>query len=165
MNQLAPFTRYPLRTAAIALILLGIVTAVPKIQTQVTTAQAEQQIRLNSQSQARLTDATTDSKQKFLAARAKLAESRYEAGVIFVVDPNDTSQLTTIIEGKPVAQQGSTIGATLPDGTVVGDVNGNTGIIFGGVVSDLAYTGNQTIVRAAYDRLLNPPTEKTNENQ
>jgi hypothetical protein len=146
------WTRYPLRTAAIAFILLGFVTAVPKLQSQVTTAQAEQQIRLQSQAKNRLDDANNDAKAKYLASKAKLAESRYESGIIFVFDPSNEDP-TTITEGRPVAQKGSTTGATLPDGTVVGDVNGNTGVIAGGVVTDVAYTGNQAIVRAAYDRM------------
>jgi hypothetical protein len=146
------WTRYPIRSAAIAFILLGFVTAVPKLQSQVTTAQAEQQIRLQSQAKNRLDDATNDAKAKYLASRAKLAESRYEAGLIFVFDPN-SDDATTITEGVGVAQKGSTTGATLPDGTVVGDVNGNTGVIAGGVVTDLAYTGNQAIVRAAFERI------------
>jgi hypothetical protein len=154
-------TRYPIRTAAIVFTLIGVFTAIPKMQSQVTTAQAEQQIRLQAQSQSRLMDATNDGKAKYLEARAQLAEDRYQAGVIFVADPNNPDVLTTITEGRPVSQKGSTTGATLPDGTVVGDINGNTGIIAGGVVTDLAYTGNQTIVRAAYDRLINPTKEET----
>jgi hypothetical protein len=150
--NLAFWTRYPIRTAAIAFTLLGCATAVPKMQSQVTTAQAEQQIRLQAQSQSRLADASNDAKSKYLASRAKLAESRYEAGLIFVFDPKNENA-TTISEGVGVAQKGSTTGATLPDGTVVGDVNGNTGVIAGGVVTDLAYTGNQAIVRAAFDRM------------
>jgi type II secretory pathway pseudopilin PulG len=149
-------TAYPLRTGAIALILLGLVTAAPKMQSQVSTAQAEQKIRLAGQYQARLNEAETDYKAQLLQVRARLAESRYQAGVIFVVDPNKPEVPTTITEGLPVAQQGSTTGAVLPDGTIVGDRNGNTGVILGGVVTDVAYTGNPQIVRDAYDQLINP---------
>jgi hypothetical protein len=154
---------YPIRTTSIAVALFGLVTSAPKMQSQLAASQQADQIRLQGQSQARLTNASTDAKAKYSEARAKLAESRYQSGVIFVVDPKDLTRLTTISEGQAVAQQGSTTGATLPSGTVVGDINGNTGIISGGVVTDVAYTGNQGIVRAAYDRMTNPqsPTEES----
>lgn len=154
--QIESLTRYPLRTAAIAFVAIGFVTAIPKLTAQVNSSNRANQIRLDAQSEARTGEAENDAKLKFLQVRDKLAVSRYEQGCLFVSDPNDTSVLTTIEEGRPVGQAGSTTGAKLPDGSVVCDANGNTGIVAGGVVNDVAFTGSNSVAKAAYERFVNP---------
>jgi hypothetical protein len=82
--------------------------------------------------------------------RAKIAESRYQSGLLFVVLLKDTDQFSAIKEGETVVDWASK--RPLTDGTVVGDVNGNTGVINGGVVTDVAFTGDRGIVEAAMRR-------------
>jgi hypothetical protein len=150
------WTQYPLRTAAIACAAIGLVTSAPKITSQIQSSQKAESIRLAGQEKVRIDEAENNNKLKLLQVRAKLAESRYQQGLVFVSDPNNPSVLTTISEGKAVGQAGSTTGATVPDGTIVGDINGNTGVIRGGVATDVAFTGNTAIVQAAYQRHINP---------
>lgn len=97
---------------------------------------------------------------------AVIAEQRYQDGCIMVVASNDQGRLTTLEEGQPVFDSARK-DAFLPIGSVVCDVNGNTGEIVRGdwfdknisstipnqpVVGKMAFTGNREVVDAVMRR-------------
>lgn len=97
--------------------------------------------------------------------RAKIAESRYQAGCVVVVAMNDPSLFTTLSDGQPVIDRARN--APFPVGTVVCDSFGNTAVISPAadgtpVATQLAFTGNRAIVQAAVNGVpaqLNQPQQ------
>ena len=85
--------------------------------------------------------------EKETALADEIAVNRYQNGLVFVVSLNDPNHAVGIIEGEPVVDRITR--QPLADGTVVGDYVGNTGIIKNGVVSSIAFTGNQAVVDEA----------------
>lgn len=82
--------------------------------------------------------------------RAAIANDRYEAGCIFVVLVADTGQAAAITEGASVIDLATR--QPFSDGTVVCDSLGNTGVMGGGVVTQVAFTGDRSVVEMAMDR-------------
>lgn len=104
------------------------------------------QTRINTQ-QAWELKASFQSTEK----QAAIAEQRYRKGCLFVVT-NRTKIQTALTAGKPVID--SARNAPLQPGAVVCDVFGTTGKIVpsenGPVVGEIAFTGDSSIVDAAY---------------
>ena len=85
---------------------------------------------------------------------SKIAIERINAGAIVVVSQADPSKFTTLSEDEPVLDGARLV--PLPDGTFVASTEGNTGVIRGGVVVDVAWTGDPTArakVRAQADAI------------
>lgn len=88
--------------------------------------------------------------------RAKIAVSRYQSGCVMVVASNAPNQFTTLSEGQPVLD--AVRRSPLPVGSVVCDALGNSAVIAPGangqpVATQMAFTGDRAIVKAAMDRI------------
>jgi hypothetical protein len=93
--------------------------------------------------------------------RAKIAVARYKNGAKFVVATANPNQAVAIAEGQPVLD--ATTKLPLPNKTIVADTLGNTGVIINGVVADVAFTGDASIVQEAikasnFNRAAKTPT-------
>ncbi len=103
--------------------------------------EARESIRENNAQVMQLQDAL-----QHQAAMAEIANQRYQTGLVIVVS-QDQQNLVALQAGREVVD--SATGHPLPDGVVVGDHLGNTGIIQDGVVSMMAFTGNRELVNHA----------------
>jgi hypothetical protein len=116
------------------------------------------QIRRNMQDliQTREIIATNSQRQTLLEeqlkseqSQARIAETRYKAGCTIVVSSRLPKNLVTLVEGETVLDR--TTKKSLPEGTVVCDGVGNTGVLVSGtngqppVVKKLAYTGKRQL--------------------
>lgn len=126
-----------------SILLIGALTGTGNMQgsREVASAarQRAQQIRIQE------TEFLFDAKETELASRTAI--KRYQNGLVFVVSTANPNTAIAIIEGEAVIDISSR--EPLPDGTVVGDYSGNTGIIKDGVVSSVAFTGDRQVVQAA----------------
>jgi hypothetical protein len=81
-------------------------------------------------------------------SQKEIAENRLRNGCIIVVAEKNPKFFTSLSEGQPVID--SVRKTPLPPGSIVCDINGNTGKIIetenGPVVSDLAFTGNRKLI-------------------
>lgn len=85
---------------------------------------------------------------ELVKAKAAIAEQRYKDGCTIVVVVNSPRNLATLVEGETVLDRTSK--KSLPAGTVVCDVNGNTGVLAVNtdgvpVVTDMAFTGDRQL--------------------
>lgn len=92
--------------------------------------------------------------QQSLADKATIAEDRFNKGCRFVVAAG-TTQATTLSENQPVRDPARN--APLPPNTVVCSSDGTTGVIMPNeaglpVVSEIAFTGNQEVVKRAMQK-------------
>lgn len=169
MNALLQEHKNELASGVIALILLGI--NLPKIQA-------------NMQHSAKLSEAAKEQqletemlsvKQEEYAARAEIAEGRYEDNAHLILSLGFDGKYTAITEGAPVLKgeyaehyrakmddPSFDWGAVpkshyLPSGTIIGDAYGMTAELVGNpgdvaVARYLARTGNREVIDAAKER-------------
>lgn len=109
-----------------------------------------QQIFLSNEEQSKL-DASLEDK----AAKAKVAEQRYQTGCLIVSSINAPGKLTALTNQAPVVDPITK--APLPIGTVVCDAAGNTAELvqgYGGrsVADRFAFTGNRQVINEALRR-------------
>ncbi len=85
---------------------------------------------------------------------AVIAEQRYKDGAVIVVASNHRDTYTTLSEGQPVIDYARRV--PLPAGTIAADAFGNTCKIIltknTPVCGEMAFTGNQQVIRAALKR-------------
>jgi hypothetical protein len=85
--------------------------------------------------------------QRHLTQMATIAEERYQNGCRLVVAQDNAGQLISLAEGMaivdPITQQ------PLANGTTVCSGSGETGVMSGGLIGNLAITGNQAAVDEA----------------
>ena len=110
-----------------------------QIQLDLAHAEAEQQL-----AQERL---QLELSQAELEAEQPIADQRYLNGCNLVVNTIDPTQYVSLTLGEPVIDMG--LNRPFGDGNVFCDVFGNTGIIKGGVVADMARTGDRQIIQDA----------------
>lgn len=137
----------PMISIGILVFLTGFVMDSPKLLANLQTIQQAQTTRTDGQRQKTLVEAHADNETKLSESRAKLAASRYVKGCIFLASRSQPGRPETVKEGRPVYQNGSA--QTIPDGTTVCDRNGNTGMIQGGVMADVAFTGDRAVINSA----------------
>ena len=106
-------------------------------------SQARETIANNSQEQLLLEEQLAHEQ-----AQARVAEARYKAGCTIVVAVKAAKNLATLVEGETVLDR--TTKKSLPNGTVVCDGNGNTGVLVAGkdgvpVVRQMAFTGDRAL--------------------
>jgi hypothetical protein len=106
-------------------------------------SQARETIANNSQEQLLLEEQLAHEQ-----AQARVAEARYKAGCTIVVAVKAAKNLATLVEGETVLDR--TTKKSLPNGTVVCDGNGNTGVLVAGkdgvpVVGQMAFTGDRAL--------------------
>lgn len=92
----------------------------------------------------------------FEKAQAAIAEQRYQSGCTIVVAANSPRYLATLVEGEPVFDR--TTQKPLPEGTIVCDINGMSGVIVKNlqgqlVVGQMAFTGNRELAQAIVKRI------------
>lgn len=115
----------------------------------INTGEATQRAQLIRQTKAEQNEALDqlELSQKYAEQAAQIAIQRYDAGCVFVVGINQPENAVSVIEGQAVVDFYTL--APIPNGSIVCDFQGNTGVIADGVVSLPAFTGNRAVIEAA----------------
>lgn len=102
--------------------------------------EVKQQIAYQSDKQIKL-----EQQLEFEKQQAKIASARYENGCLpSVIGNYPDVQYVSIYEGQVLSDRRTN--KPLPNGTVVCDGQGNTGVVQGGEVSQIAFTGNRDLI-------------------
>ncbi|MBD2254636.1 hypothetical protein [Nostoc parmelioides] len=100
----------------------------------------KEQIANQSQKQTKL-----EQQFQFEQEQAKIADARYKLGCLPIVATQYPHRYVTLVEGQILTDR--ITGRILPQGTVVCDANGNTGVIGeDGAVSEIAFTGDRDMI-------------------
>lgn len=108
--------------------------------------------------------------------QAKVANQRYEQGCLVIASPNTYTngnqeqkfKFVSIVPDLEIRDR--VTNKLLPDGTLVCDGQGNTGIIKDGKPGEIAYTGNRELIKRTLERFggttqqYSQPTVPTSES-
>lgn len=143
--QNSELTKYIPHAAGAALVLFGMFAGGGNNLKQSLTSGSElKQTRI----EARDADVRSDIQQEILQGRADVAAQRLTDGCIPVFNTEDTTYYGNLVEGTPVTDRASK--TPLADGLCVFNGYGTTAVMFQGVATDLATTGDRTLVDSAY---------------